>query len=560
MISVATLIAKLLVNRHDQTEFGNRVLQMITAIELENFRGFGKRQRIEFCPITLLYGANSAGKSALLHALLFVHEFLVMRNESPERSQLGGRFVHFGSYRDLVHGGDVDASIRIKIEMYFDWNECGMDWYHGYPMDGFEQKETADTVAVEFIFESVDNRPEVSEYIFFVGNKPIVLAHLLSKREDGSKKYDCGLYGDEIEISFSYLGDHSCCPKDVEWPSETKDSIYCRGRIASGPDFIDMSYLKVEPESNRRYGLSKQRNFFLGWLVGIISQLRHNLENLVSLGPLRDIPTEFYARRRKDPSRVAAGLSAWDSLADMMPSQLETFNQWLGPDGLDLGYTMFPVIFVPAEGRTDENGVFVYSKHSIRWDLIENERGSISSEVMRRIEFARISGTTKNDNRIEQRLLPTSIGVGLSQIVPVIFHCLAPRENRRFAATFVTIEQPELHLHPKAQTRLGDLFIECFGDGENWLMNSDNHVSDDQAIIETHSEHLLLRILRRIRETTNDELPEDAPAMNPNGVAVYYFTSSNQGIEANRLRINEQGEFLDPWPDGFFEERIEELF
>jgi predicted ATPase len=533
---------------------------MITAIELENFRGFGKRQRIEFCPITLLYGANSAGKSALLHALLFVHEFLVMQHESPERSELGGRFVHFGSYRDLVHGGDVNTSIRIKIEIFFDWSINGMDWEHGYAMSGFEPKEIADTVAVEFVFESIDNRPQISEYLFFIGNKPIVQASLLSTREDGSRKYDCLLYGDDINLSLSYRGDHSCCPNDVDWPSETKDSLVCKGRIVGGSGFIDALYLMVKPEADRQYRLSRQRNFFLGWVVGITSQLRHNLENLVALGPLRDIPTEFYARRRRDLSRVANGLAAWDRLADMMPSQLEAFNQWLGPNGLDLGYTMSPVIFVPAEGRTDNEGILRYSKHSIRWDLIENERGGISSEVMRRIEFARISETLKNDNCIELRLLPTSIGVGLSQIVPVIYHCLAPRQNRRFAATFVTIEQPELHLHPKAQTRLGDLFIECFGDGENWLMNSDNYVSDDQTIIETHSEHLLLRILRRIRETTNDELPEDAPAMNPNGVAVYYFTPSNQGIEANRLRINEQGEFLDPWPDGFFEERIEELF
>lgn len=36
---------------------------MITAIEIENFKGFGERQRIELAPITLLFGANSAGKS-----------------------------------------------------------------------------------------------------------------------------------------------------------------------------------------------------------------------------------------------------------------------------------------------------------------------------------------------------------------------------------------------------------------------------------------------------------------------------------------------------------------
>lgn len=532
---------------------------MITAIELENFRGFGKRQRIELCPITLLYGANSAGKSALLHALLFMHEFLVMRNESPERSTLGGRFVHFGSYRDLVFEGDVKKSLRIKIEMFFDWNTRGRDWEHGYRIVGFEPKDTADRVGIEFIFESVNNRPQISKYIFSVGNKPIVIASVLNAQVKGDIRHNCFLYNDDFKLSLNYFGHHPCCSKDIDWPSEINDSVLCKGRIVGGSNFINTSRLIIEPEEHKNHVISTQRNFFLGWLIGITSQLQHNLENLIPLGPLRDIPTEFYARRRQEQSRIANGLSAWDSLADLTPAELKIFNKWLGPDGLDLGYTMFPVIFMPADGWTDEDGTFRFSKHSPRWDLIETEDGSISSEVMRRIEFARID-TKKPSYAVEQRLVPTSIGVGLSQIVPVLYHCLAPRQRLRFAAKFVTIEQPELHLHPKAQTRIGDLFINCFGDGENCLMDSDNHVSENQAIIETHSEHLLLRILRRIRETTNNELPEEASPMSSDGIAVYYFKSSPEGIEATRLRINDQGEFIDPWPDGFFEERIEELF
>ena len=533
---------------------------MITAIELENFRGFGKRQRIEFCPITLLYGSNSAGKSALIHAFLFVHEFMLMRNESPERSVLGGRFVHFGSYRDLVYGGDLDKSIRIKIEMFYDWDAEVWTWDRSWLREEFEPREIADTVAVEFVFESIDNRPRISEYIFFLGNQPIVSGKLLHINQDGSKKYSCLFHGDQINISFSYRGDHKCCPENVDWPIETTDTIMGKGCIIDGSDFISMNYHIVKPESDKEHNLSKIRNFFLGWIVDITSHLQRNFDNLVSLGPLRDIPTEFFARRRKDPTRIANGLAAWDSLADLTPPQLKIFNEWLGPNGLDLGYTMFPVIFMPADGRMDENGDFRYNKHSPRWDLIEDERGSISNEVLRRIEFARISTNASHRFGYEQRLLPTSIGVGMSQIIPVIYHCLAPKQQRQYAANFVTIEQPELHLHPKAQTRLGDLLISSFGDGENVLKNSDNHISNDQTIIETHSEHLLLRILRRIRETTNNELPDGITGMSSDGVAIYYFKSTPQGIEANRLRINEQGEFIDSWPDGFFEERIEELF
>lgn len=49
---------------------------MITALELENFKGFAERQRIDFAPLTLLFGANSAGKSTVLQALLYLHELL----------------------------------------------------------------------------------------------------------------------------------------------------------------------------------------------------------------------------------------------------------------------------------------------------------------------------------------------------------------------------------------------------------------------------------------------------------------------------------------------------
>jgi len=53
---------------------------MITAIEIENFKAFGNRQRIELKPITLLFGPNSAGKSTVIQALHFAYEVLVNRN------------------------------------------------------------------------------------------------------------------------------------------------------------------------------------------------------------------------------------------------------------------------------------------------------------------------------------------------------------------------------------------------------------------------------------------------------------------------------------------------
>lgn len=110
------------------------------------------------------------------------------------------------------------------------------------------------------------------------------------------------------------------------------------------------------------------------------------------------------------------------------------------------------------------------------------------------------------------------------------------------------IEQPELHIHPAVQVGLGDLFIK--GAKEHGI----------NFLVETHSEHLILRLLRRIRETTENEVPPGAIGIEPADVAVIYVQSTESGVELVPLPIDATGEFTTRWPKGFFDERAEELF
>jgi predicted ATPase len=98
------------------------------------------------------------------------------------------------------------------------------------------------------------------------------------------------------------------------------------------------------------------------------------------------------------------------------------------------------------------------------------------------------------------------------------------------------------------QVALGDLLIAGMRPDERMLM------------IETHSEHLLLRLLRRIRETTDGELPESHPGLRAEQLAVVYVESEDGRIDVTALRVDETGEFRDRWPRGFFRERESELF
>lgn len=94
---------------------------------------------------------------------------------------------------------------------------------------------------------------------------------------------------------------------------------------------------------------------------------------------------------------------------------------------------------------------------------------------------------------------------------------------------------------------LGDLFASQVGDGSRCFL------------LETHSEHIMLRLLRRIEETDSGELKEGEPELWPEQVSVVFVEQVDGEARTTQLRIDETGEFIDRWPQGFFEERTKEL-
>lgn len=140
------------------------------------------------------------------------------------------------------------------------------------------------------------------------------------------------------------------------------------------------------------------------------------------------------------------------------------------------------------------------------------------------------------------RTSPSNMGIGFSQMMPLVASAFGSENS------LIAIEQPELHVHPALQTELADLFIQSAKERGN------------RFLIETHSEHLILRVMRRIRETTRNSLPEGKHPIKPEDVAILYVQPGENGSTVQELRIDEQGRFLDNWPQGFFEERLDEMF
>ena len=126
------------------------------------------------------------------------------------------------------------------------------------------------------------------------------------------------------------------------------------------------------------------------------------------------------------------------------------------------------------------------------------------------------------------------LGSGIAQVLPIITQAFKSEYK------MILIEEPEIHLHPKAQAELGEMFVDAAKERHNTF------------IIETHSENLLLRLQKLIR---HGELSKD-------DVSVIYVNKDENGSHCIPLNIDEEGDIIniDDIPDGFFEEGFNELF
>ncbi|WP_324615381.1 AAA family ATPase [Methylomonas albis] len=106
----------------------------------------------------------------------------------------------------------------------------------------------------------------------------------------------------------------------------------------------------------------------------------------------------------------------------------------------------------------------------------------------------------------------------------------------------IWMEQPEIHLHPQVQAELADVFISATQAREN---GKERNV---QLIVESHSEHFLNRLQRRVAEGS----------VSPNDVAVYFCRRAGAATELEPLRLNIFGE-IENWPDNFFGDEMADI-
>ncbi|WP_374834501.1 AAA family ATPase [Paenochrobactrum pullorum] len=218
---------------------------------------------------------------------------------------------------------------------------------------------------------------------------------------------------------------------------------------------------------------------------------------------------------------------------------LSEVNAWLsGEDGLGTNYEIAKSEYleIPVSSRIDQ---------LFKRGINEDDIGELQEE------FQKLGTRTEIVLRDAVKFInvaPSDVGVGISQMIPVIVACLRDRDG------ILAIEQPELHIHPAIQVGVGDLFIHAVMPGEQ------SFGSGKTLLVETHSEHIMLRLLRRVRETTEGQLPPGVISLTPSDLSVIYVESTPDDVLFRQLRVDSDGDFADRWPNGFFAERAEELF
>lgn len=576
----------------------------LNKLSIQNFKAFGEMVDVPIRPITLIFGENSAGKSSILHSLLFLDH--VSENGILHDVQTIGANVDLGGTKNYVHNQNVQHELQFAQTYALTW-ESGiepeyrtretslaaharqtnnpikfdqLDCTYNLVINPFDSTKTRieyivnghTILQITNMVKSTENpeyynvtctmpksildnwRKANEEYIKFPKPKILTEDEYFANLHypnivdiDNEAKFNSMDNSMEsmdllaINRLLTHISLTSLYPsEDTLHPIKFDIKHFCKKPIITFESYISYAYADRRSEQIGDKNLYEYVDTYndIGeispWNIDEIFIALSALNNRISnastrfdhIGPLRVIPERYVGLHDDNTSKSPlAGNVDWE-IMQKYPDVCDTVNEWFVR--LQIPYKLKHKRALDSKQLLFDIGRDV--SQIVGLDAIDAKQFLERYYTVNQLYFENTSGDTA------LKLSPRDLGVGVSQVIPVIVACVVDTN----ATTL--IEQPELHLHPRLQGDLADLFIDT-------AIKGDQH---NTYIIETHSEHIIRRVMRRIREDRHKSA--DETRITKDDVAILYVATGINGSTVTHLRLDDEGDLIDEWPNGFFEE------
>lgn len=515
-------------------------------IGAKNFQGITGYQEIEIEKLCLLYGKNSSGKSSILDAIR-VGKDLYKKGSSA----LPGKWM--SSIPSTPREDEDETILLFEEKNSISFN----DWYRDilrtcfYPQEDFSPLKLLEDslsqvkkIAIQIKWTSPKSDPSVTGYkVLFDGSPVLTWSRGNNRTGKGT-----------INKNHNFITNVSNLSEDDPWAASsitktctqnTSENFSCNFNIYSFDGAVNF-VLDNEEDSL----FSNQDDLTLFLFMFLISGTSYWLSQVLNFNEVPEIrTTNNISFSQKDllsgdidKSRYHEATLNIFALESELGEDKEPYKQYIAliNEFLSSEKYLNSGFKIETELRYHMTQKLIDECREAPPDTIANFLSRLDPEHI-------TTKLTLRDIARNSLVDLDDVGVGVSQVIPVIT-AAAIRQK-------AYIQQPELHLHPKMQASIADIFIAALNIEQNPYLDSPTF------ILETHSELLALRLLRRICETNRAQIKDHKLELRPDNVSIIYVDKNDKGeTTLTKLRISEAGDFLDRWPDGFFAERDAELF
>lgn len=455
---------------------------MLRELRIRNFKCWKDTGSIRMAPITLLFGTNSSGKSS-------IGQFLMMLKQTVESSDRKAVFFP-GGKNSAVHLGSYQEMVFHRDFK----NNIGFD----YEWDLSENLQVKDPL---------HKKSYTGDCISFAAEVGLKDNGSEDKNENSLmlEHFDYKMMGEKEKMVLSIgMSRQSLKKSQYEVKSEGYDLTRKQGRPWNpGPPV-------------RFYGFPDEVVAYYqnaDFVQSLNLQHEKLFRSICYLGPLRSKAERLYSWTGNEPENV--GYSGENTIAAILAAKKRKIG---------LGYRR-PV--QPFEK--------IIASKLKEMGLIEDFKvKSISAE---RHEYEVKLRTKGSPDWVD---LP-DVGFGISQVLPVLVQCFYAPKN-----SIIIMEQPEIHLHPSAQSALADVMIDAIKARED---SEDRNI---QLVVETHSEHFLRRLQRRIAESEANGILSRAD------VSAYHSDVTAMPAKLEELKIDMFG-IIENWPENFFGDEMMDI-